>query len=76
MMDEMKQSNEMITKTPSTEVNYLLHQEAFEQLKQAQQRIKEKADMIPSMRKMINALVNQDAVEKMTQQMIEQYRDI
>ena len=57
------------------EPTYLLSEPSFQLLRQAQQRIREKTDITPSIRKMINILITPDSMEKMTQEMIELYRD-
>ena len=60
---------------PPQETTFLLSEPSFQLLRHAQQRIREKTDMIPSIRKMINVLITAESTEKMTQDMIELYRD-
>ena len=59
----------------SQETTFLLSEPSFQLLRHAQQRIREKTDMIPSIRKMINVLITPESIEKVTKDMIELYRD-
>ncbi|NNM59983.1 MAG: hypothetical protein HKM04_09245 [Legionellales bacterium] len=63
-----------LPETPQ-ETTFLLSEPSFQLLRHAQQRIREKTDMIPSIRKMINVLITPESIEKVTQDMIELYRD-
>lgn len=73
----MNEETEMTTgeSTGETKSNkYLLSNESFELLRLSQSRIREATDMMPSLRKMINELVNQEAVELLTQRFIEKLK--
>lgn len=50
---------------------FFLTDESFDLLRKAQQRIREVTELSPSLRKMINELVNPDTVNKLTERMIE-----
>jgi hypothetical protein len=50
---------------------HFLTDESFDLLRQAQQRIHEKTDMTPSLRKLINTLVTPVSVEALTNQFID-----
>ena len=50
---------------------FFLTDESFDLLCKAQQRIREITELSPSLRKMINELVNPDTVNKLIERMIE-----
>ena len=50
---------------------FFLTDESFDLLRKAQQRISEVTELTPSLRKMINELVNPETVEKLIERMIE-----
>lgn len=52
---------------------FLLSQEKFELLMQAQREIEAVTEMRPTFKKLINAIVTEKAVENLKQEMIEQW---
>lgn len=52
---------------------FLLSQEKFELLMQAQREIEAATEMRPTFKKLINAIVTEKAVESLKQEMIEQW---
>ena len=73
-LETVEKSNDTSTDAVQ-ETTYLLSEPSFQLLRHAQQRIREKTDITPSIRKMINVLITPESMEKMTQEMIELYRD-
>ncbi len=51
---------------------YLLNQENFERLMNAQRTIEQATEMRPTFKKLINALVTDDALNALTEQLIKQ----
>ena len=53
---------------------FFLTDESFDLLRKAQQRIREVTELTPSLRKMINELVNSETVEKLVLRLIEELK--
>lgn len=51
--------------------DYLLNQDKFELLIQAQREIEEKTEMRPTFKKLVNALVTEESVKKITNDILE-----
>lgn len=60
-------SNESL---PAENAKFLLSTEAFELLRKAQDRIKDKTDMLPTLRKLVNELITEDHVNEVCERMI------
>ena len=60
--------------TLTSEKKYFLSDASYALLREAQAKIREATEMIPSFRKIINELVNPEAVEKLTQRYIDQLK--
>ena len=58
----------------STNNKYLLSDEAFELIRSAQREIRNATELMPSLRKMVNKLVNPEAVKQLTQRFIEELK--
>ena len=76
--NEKNENNENNEKNESNEINeeglknkFFLTDASFDLLCKAQQRIREVTELSPSLRKMINELVNPDTVNKLIERMIE-----
>lgn len=55
---------------PTENAKFLLSNEAFELLRKAQDRIKDKTDMLPTLRKLVNELITEDHVNEVCERMI------
>ncbi len=53
---------------------FLLSDESFTLLRSAQEKIKQETEVVPSMRKLINVLVNPESVKNLTQRFIEKLK--
>ena len=70
MLDKDNDNIETMNTEPANKSKYLLTDESFERLRKAQQKIQEITELTPSLRKLINRLVTQKAVDEITQQII------
>ena len=59
-----------MTSEASTKKTTLLKDETFEQLRQAQRRVQEKTEFSPSLRLLINDVINESNLEQSVQRII------
>ena len=71
--ENVEQSNVNSTDESQEKRDFLLNQEKFELLMNAQREIEAVTEMRPTFKKLINALVTEDAVENLKTQLIEQF---
>ena len=60
--------------TTNVKPRHLLSDDSFNLLRQAQQRITDATDLAPSFRKMINALITQETIEELTDNLMRELR--
>ena len=66
---------EIIKNTTNQEIKqFLLTNESYQLIINCQQRIYKETEVSPSIRKMINALINKTSIESLEQQLIEQLK--
>ena len=69
----MNESDEMLNGTKSQqERKFMLTDESFQLLRKAQQKIGEATELMPSMRKLVNALITEEGVDELSQQFIQE----
>jgi hypothetical protein len=76
-MTKVNEENETTTSESTEEPTtnkFLLSDESFELLRSAQREIREATELMPSLRKMINKIVNPEAVRQLTQRFIEELK--
>ena len=59
-----------VGKTAVEPTKFLLSDTAFELVREAQERIKEETDMLPTLRKLVNELITKDSVRHLTDRLI------
>lgn len=62
----------LVSKTTIEPTKFLLSDTAFDLLREAQERIKEEIDMLPTLRKMVNELITKETVTQLTDRLIRQ----
>ena len=67
-------NNAQITDEKTSSTKYLITNTNFEKIKQLQQEIQDATDVYPSLRKIINLLINDDAIYTIKQQLLNQLR--
>ena len=66
-MSEEKLVDDLLAKK-----EYLLNQENFDKLMKVQKDVEQATEMRPTFKKLINSLVNDDALKQLTEQLIKQ----
>lgn len=69
MLEDKQPSN-----LSNDEKEYLITEENYQQLRQVQQAVYQATEMSPKIRKLLNALITEENLMKLTQQLIERYR--
>ncbi|MCD6047037.1 MAG: hypothetical protein K0S08_684 [Gammaproteobacteria bacterium] len=74
-MSNIESSNSLSNIEPSEFKNRLVSEENFELLRNAQKKIFEATEVTPSLRKIVNMVINRETIERVTNQIIQTLKE-